>query len=217
MSDGRGARGEARGAKFDVAIDRAVREMLDVEPPPGLRGRVLDRIELHGPVVSAFRRKDRAARKFWLAAPVAAAAMILIAVTTPWRDGAAPATAPIPPPVVAQRETPRVVPPADAPPVVPPTPRNPATAGAGRMAANDRPRPRNIAPPPERLVEAAVAAVEDTNFTAIGALAGPESIAIDRLAGPLPPSIPSIEPVPLQIRALEITALPGAPRERREE
>jgi len=32
-------------ADLDREIDRAVREMLDVEPPAGLRGRVMQRIE----------------------------------------------------------------------------------------------------------------------------------------------------------------------------
>ena len=67
------------GIGFDVAIDRAVREMLDVEPPPGLRGRVLDGIELSSnSVASAFRRKI-----FWIAAPVAAAAILVLAVLLP--------------------------------------------------------------------------------------------------------------------------------------
>lgn len=206
--------------RFDTAIDLAVREMLDVEPPPGLRGRVMDRIERNDPVVSADHPVASAFRRnpfVWLAVPVAAAAVIVLAILAPWRDGAAPATAPAPPPVVAQRETPRVVPPDVAPPLVAPGTR-PTSPNAGRIASNEPPRSRAVAPRPGRLVEAAaVAAVEDTNFTAIDALAGPESIAIERLADPLPSSMRSIEPAPLQIRALEITALPEAPRERREE
>ena len=35
-------------ADFDKAIDRAVREMLDVEPPAGLRRRVLEQIPASG-------------------------------------------------------------------------------------------------------------------------------------------------------------------------
>ena len=218
MPEERGARPEARGARparrslgeggLDTAIDLAVRDMLDVEPPPGLRGRVMDRIEHHGPVVSAFRRK------FWLiAAPVATAAVIVLAILAPWRDATAPPTTTAAP-VTAQREAPPDV----APPPVTPTAMAPRTTGPRAPLATAinaaRVRPRR----PERLIEAAAAvAVEDTNFTAIGALAGPESIAIERLPDPLPSSIRSIEPAPLQIPALEITALPETPRERREE
>ena len=43
-------------ADLDREIDRAVREMLDVEPPAGLRARVMQRIEERH-VASAFRRK----------------------------------------------------------------------------------------------------------------------------------------------------------------
>jgi hypothetical protein len=75
------------GRGFDDAVDGAVREMLDVEPPAGLRGRVLDRIESQGhPVVSAFRRN------LWITAPLAAA-IILLAVLTPWRHAVKPAPA----------------------------------------------------------------------------------------------------------------------------
>ena len=224
MSDERGAGREARGAKparrslgeggFDIAIDRAAREMLDVEPPPGLRGRVMDRIELHGPVVSAFRRKDRVAPKFWLvAAPVAAAAVIVIAVMAPWR-GAAPA-GPTSPPVVAGVETPRGTP----SPVAPNTPEPAAPPKAPHVPrATSINAARVAVPPADRLVAAAaVAEVEDVNFTAIDALAGPPALAIERLDDPLPSSMRSIEPAPLQIRAIEITALPETPRERREE
>jgi hypothetical protein len=202
-----GSRQRVAGS-LDAAIDRAVREMLDVEPPPGLRGRVMDRIERNDPVTSAFRRK------FWLvAAPVAAAAVIVIAVMAPWRD-AAPA-ARTSPPVVAGVETPRVTPSPVSPkkpepPTEPKTPHVPraTSINAGRVAA----------PPPDRLVAAAaVAAGEDVNFTVVEALAPPPSIAIDNAPGPAPSSIRSIEPAPLQIRALEITPLPETPRERREE
>ena len=49
--DGRREVGDARDRddRLDAAIDRAVREMLDVEPPSGLRGRVLDRLDAISP------------------------------------------------------------------------------------------------------------------------------------------------------------------------
>src|SRR5258705_9267632 len=129
MSDTRreagGARREARDARFDRAIDRAVREMLDVEPPPGLRGRVLDRIDALSTnsvasasdpvasagdsvvsagdsVASAFRRKFG-----WIAVPVAAAAVIVLAVLAPWRHGVKPIS---PTPPVLEKTVPSLVP-----------------------------------------------------------------------------------------------------------
>lgn len=221
MSDERGGRREAGGARpahrrlgeggFDAAIDGAVREMLDVEPPPGLRGRVMDRID--APVVSAFRRKGA-----WIFAPVAAAAVIALVVIAPWRDAAPPAGTTHAPTTIA-RNTPPVSPTVSGPPAhTPGTTQPPEPTATRRIATNDPPRARVAADRPDRLIDAAAAAaVEDVNFTAIAALAGPESIAIERLADPLPPSMRSIEPAALEIRALEVTALPETPRERREE
>jgi hypothetical protein len=78
MSD---TRREGRGARFDEAIDRAVREMLDVEPPAGLRGRVLDRIE--NP-----RSRGWSWTWTWIAGPLVAAAMVILVVMAPWRHAA---------------------------------------------------------------------------------------------------------------------------------
>ncbi|SRR6266568_7231609 len=82
MSDDRRQRSEARDQdRLDAAIDRTVRQMLDVEPPAGLRGRVIERIS--APVASAFRRKDLLGRKIWIALPTAA--LVLLFVWRPWR------------------------------------------------------------------------------------------------------------------------------------
>jgi hypothetical protein len=179
--------------------------MLDVEPPPGLRRRVMDRLE----------SPRRGIAWAWLAAPVATAAVIVVAVTAPWRD-AAPAPA-APPPAVAHTQPPRVLPQAVAPPLGAPMAR-PTRPDASTVATNDPARRPAMALRPDRLVEATtVAAAEDTNFTTVGALSAPESIVIEEVAAPPPPALGSIDPAPLQIRALEITALPEAPRERREE
>ena len=58
-------------ADFDKAIDRAVREMLDVEPPAGLRRRVLEQI----PASGTFRWK--------ILLPVTAAALLILALLLP--------------------------------------------------------------------------------------------------------------------------------------
>jgi hypothetical protein len=74
-----GGREAEPGGRLDTAIDRTVREMLDVEPRADLRARVIARIEEPGAsaslVASAFRRKA------WLAIPLAAAAVLILAVT----------------------------------------------------------------------------------------------------------------------------------------
>ena len=61
-------------ADLDQEIDRAVREMLDAEPRPDLRARVLERI--------AEPRRQFPLR--WVVLPVAAAALLLLAIAAPW-------------------------------------------------------------------------------------------------------------------------------------
>lgn len=209
MFDERGARRDARGG-IDVAIDRAARAMLDAEPPPGLRGRVMDRIESprHGIAWT------------WVAAPVAAAAVIVLAVTAPWREAvpatpvAPPVVAPAAPPMIANAQPTRVIAPVETPTAPAPGTRRIVPRLSETLA---RKPARSTALARMGVAAANAAAVEDMNFTAIAALAGPESIAIERLADPLPSSMYSIEPAPLQIRAIEIAALQETPRERREE
>jgi hypothetical protein len=211
MSDTRGASGGGRDAddRVDVAIDRAVREMLDVEQPAGFGARVQRRIE--GPVSTGGWVGSTSRWKILL--PVAAAAILILAIVAPWRAGApAPGT-------IAQ-------PPTAA--VAPPTVARPAPAATTE--------PLRRTPPPsatvvdvrpatgERLVLAAALAAGDTNFSAndtsfsaIDALEGPAAIDVGGLAIPLPSGLRSIEPAPMHIPALELPALPETPRERREE
>jgi hypothetical protein len=208
-----GGRGSGIGDRdrLDEAIDRAVREMLDVEPPAGLRGRVLDRIDaLSGnpllstnSVVSAFRRNTR--KTWWLAGPVAAAAVVVLAVLALWRG----ATEIEGPPFTSRGDTRLAVESAPPPSIVTPGPAAPIQVASVQSRA-----------PRRGGIRAADAAGDDVNFTAVEtvqALAGPESIAVPRLADAPPPALPSIEPAPLQIRALQVSALPETPRERREE
>jgi hypothetical protein len=95
MSSDRGRRTEDGGRSDDrlgAAIDRAVRGMLDVEPPAGLRGRVLHRIAgTNEPAGSPFWRNFA-----WLAVPVTAAAILVLAVLVPWRQAAGPASTAVP-------------------------------------------------------------------------------------------------------------------------
>jgi hypothetical protein len=121
MSETRRERHEAR---VDEAIDRAVREMLDVEAPAGLRGRVLQRIRsvsddsgasAHDPVASAFRRNTGAPlrRKFaWLFVPLAAVAVIILAVLVQWRH-AGPTSSRAVPTIATSEARPPIVPTAE--------------------------------------------------------------------------------------------------------
>lgn len=65
--------------RLDAAIDLAVREMLDVEPRPDCRARVIDEIE----------RRRHPFNWTWVMAPIAAAAVLILAVML-WRPAATP-------------------------------------------------------------------------------------------------------------------------------
>jgi len=76
--------------RFDLAVDRAVREMLDVEPPADLRAKVIARIDERPG--SGFPLTAFGFRRF--AALVAAAALLVLVVLLA-RRSEAPAQAPI--------------------------------------------------------------------------------------------------------------------------
>jgi hypothetical protein len=181
MSNGdRGSGIGARDARLDVAIDRAVREMLDVEPPAGLRGRVLDRVDAlsTNSVVSAFRRN------VWIALPVAAAALLVLAVLVPGRHAAPPIATPAAP-SMANAETPHVMPPAVLP----------KTSEAPRTVSIPRPAPRRIE---DRIVVATVAATDDV------------SSQIDPLAPIVPIAVAASQPrdiAPKQIAISPLTSI----------
>ncbi len=89
----------AREARLDRAIDRAVREMMHVDPPPGLRRRVLSRIT--APVE----------RRPWLLpryAIVAAVLVILVLSATLMRRGVRPPVPAAAPPAVASKTAPAI-------------------------------------------------------------------------------------------------------------
>jgi hypothetical protein len=193
----RGAMGEARGARFDEAIDRAVREMLDVEPPDGLRGRVLARIDSTNPVASAFRRK------IWIAVPLAAAAILVLAVLLPSRTPS-PAVEPVKTIAGTQPVT-QPQPVTTAPSATAPTP--PRTV----IARTATPRPRT-----RPSVDAAVAATDAAaDVVWIDPLAAPPPIAVAAIEPVQAGAIPSIDLAPAQIPALEVRPISDTPRERR--
>jgi hypothetical protein len=103
----RGPRSDDRGPHdhLDLAIDRAVREMLDVEPPADLRARVIAEISVAGGSRTAPTLR-------WVLPLAAAAALIVLAVfvarrTEPLPQAPAVAHGPdvhLPAPVVASSE-----------------------------------------------------------------------------------------------------------------
>ena len=200
--------GQRKTERLDVAIDRAVREMLDVEPPAGLRGRVLDRIS-NAPVGSAFRPKA------WILAPIAAAAVILLAVLLPSRTPAGNANPPSPaaapaPQVVTTTPTPATT---SAAPVAPTSPSHGSVPAAASARGS-----RTLGE-----IHAAVAGVDAAadptaiDATQVAALDGPPPLSIQELTGPPSAPMRSIAVAPIQVAALEVNALSVLPRERQHE
>jgi hypothetical protein len=87
----------------------------------------------------------------------------------------------------------------------------PAARGPAVMAARRVPAVES-----ERTIAAAALETEDASF-AVPPLEVPEALAIRDLVTPPPASLPSTAPQPMQIRALEISALSEMPPERRKE
>ena len=150
MSDGRGSRIGDRGsdARFDAAIDHAVREMLDVDQPAGFRARVARRIEggqSGSLVASAFRRKI-----LLFGIPLAAAAILILAVVLP-RTGQQPQQQPT--------NSARVEPRPEAPRVTPP----PSNIETARPVTSERaPVAAQRVAPPRAVTQGSAPSVTDT-------------------------------------------------------
>ena len=183
-----GGRKTEDGGRLDVAINRAVREMLDVEPPAGLRSRVLQRIEgadSRSGMASTFRWKF-----VWIAAPVAAAAILILAVIAPWRiTGPAPGTGTTP--QIAAVERPAVVDPVPPSVVVPPTSTRPVPPRPARPSTVADARPRVMV---ERTVIAATVPAAD-------------GVGIDPLAAIDPIRIAPVGSAAIEHREVVITPL----------
>jgi hypothetical protein len=184
--------------------------MLDVEPPPGLRGRVLDRIEAAG----SGRRRWRTA--LWLAAPIAAAAVILLAVLGPWRQAIVPA--PPAPTVVANATDPLALTPVAPPPapaathIAPPHSTPPRPAGAAPLRSGAPPAPgrgRN------ETGVAAAAAAADADVVWVDPLTPPSALAVTEIETAGVRAINSIDLAPAEIPALAVRPISDLPRERR--
>lgn len=192
--------GRAPASRIDLAIDRAVREMMEFDPPAGLRRRVLARLQAPQ-------------RRAWLvpAWGMAAAAAVLILAALVLRPGA---PAPLPQEQFATQRIPLPVQPATEsvpagiqPPEAPASasaakPLRPATAGPVRREA--------LAPPPHmdtvfgnpdrRVAAANVPAAAPAPLEA----AAPEAIAVGGLT---PLRISDITIAPLQVEPIRLAPL----------
>jgi hypothetical protein len=176
-------------SKLDFEIDRTVREMLDVEPPAGLRGRVIERIS-NVPVPSAFPNSVASAFRWkaWTLVPIAAAAIIVLAVMLPWRNTAQPA--PPAPPSIAKVEPKIVSPNVDAPnPESRKTMSIPLPHVQGPV---EQPARRRVA---EGIVIATVLAAAD------------ESFGVDPLAPIAPITVPAVRPADIAQKDIAISPL----------
>lgn len=167
MEDGR----HTKDGRLDRAINGAVREMLNVEQRAGFRARVLRKIE-SDTVASGFSRKILGARSIpWIAVPLAAAAIVILAVMLP-RESTTPKapvtttatnTQPATQPSVEPRTTPATEPrTTPAPPEPRPTsaPQRPAFVVARRAPGTTAPASSSGA---ERVVATSFTPAEPVN------------------------------------------------------
>ena len=195
---------EGAGTHLDAAIDRAVREMLDVEPAANLRGRIVEQIGRPRAFVGRGFRPGL--RWTWVVAPVAVVALLVIAIVL-MRSAA---------PVAPQRETGTVV----RAPYVPPQP-------APTLAQREQPRrptPERTAPPHDRRAQATAALPDQTifssrtpdGFAVVDALPPPRPLVVNTIAAPDSTQPADLEITPLRVAPLELHALPETPQERQE-
>jgi hypothetical protein len=167
---------------FDRLVDRVVRELLDVEPPADLRARVEARI--------GTRRSPL--RWLWIAAPLAAAAIVIIAILLP---GATEVKTPVGPGDV----------------------NLPREMAAATPVTRERSKP-TLAPRAPRTVRAAVVnePVPDDVET-VPPLAGPQPLAVTTIGSGRSTPLNVMQVAPIQVEPLEVEALADTPRERHEE
>lgn len=185
---------------IDDAIDRAVRDIMGAEPRPGLRGRVLERIERPTGLVFSWPRLAAAGA-------VAAAAMLSFML---WRP--AP---PLPETDLATKTAPVVRPgivePRDAAPAprpVPPPAGAAAPAQAPRRSTTPARQPQApVAPPhfPAPGVVSAATIAGTTPDTAATGVAEAVPLPLDPNAAPI--IIPAIHIEPLAIERIVIASI----------
>lgn len=182
----------------DRAIDRAVRDIMSVEPPAGLRRRVLSRLDAP---------PRRATLLPWFTGAVAALAAVVLAVLL-----LEPSPAPVAPPVVEQAAK-APAPSAPAPAAIPTPQSKPeqapvAGAQTARRTMTDTPirmpRIANVFGTPGASVAAAAADIEDVVFPET-----PTTAAREEMPGmPHPISVPQITIPPLQVERIRVEPMP---------
>ena len=184
--------GDRHGTRMDRAIDRAVREMVQVDPALGLRRRVLSRLE--GP-----RHGSRVPRYAWGTAMVALAAVVLMVVrdrpTEPVPAGPISAQVSAVPAPTPDRTT-------DLPTITstPPAPRRGASPRVTREAIR-MPRVANVFGAPSPAVSAAAASNSESVRPAS------EDASQNSPAAVPPLVIPPLMPAPIEMPAIVIQPL----------
>jgi hypothetical protein len=194
MSEHSSLGGPAEGA-VDRAIDRAVRQIMSAEPPPGLRRRVMARLEAPAPRPSLVPRVALAAAA--LAAVVLAVILLRPsppAVLDTVRTDAEPATRTVTAPPAPAAE---IRPPARA--AVDAPPRRTLTREAIPM-----PRIANVFGARAARAEAAAAAVDDVVFSQEDTVPR----AADLPGMPPPITVSRIAIAPLEVERLRVDQLP---------
>jgi len=174
--------------RLDRAIDDVARRMLDIEPPAGLRGRVMDRLGTSKP------------RPMWMWLTVPAVAALALLVLWPRAGERALVT------TQAGVDIQLPVSVAAAHPGMQPDVTRPAAAARDQTARAGRVRAATLEELPP---------VADANHVA--PLAAPPPIALGAIADGHATPIGDIAVDPIQIRALQVNALSEAPENRREE
>ena len=182
-------------ADLDREIDRAVRSLLDVAPPLRLRARVLASLEPRP-------RRSFSGRSL---VPIAAVAIVLLMVLVlrPWRSEQAPPDSAALKPPAAETTT------AEAhgsrpPAIVEPTPIAPREAVTNPRAASRPARARSTAVP-------LIASARESDTAGIAALAHPAPLSVESIGVPEVMTMPSIQPAPLRVTALDLRALEMPP------
>lgn len=166
--------------ELDAAIDRTVRDMLDVEPSPALRARVMERLE----------RPHSSWGWMWIAAPAVAAAILVVLI---WLPAARPRV-----------QTNTVASIAQAP-ATPPVASHVVTgAGAAPLSRGSEP-----AAPATRQVAArgAIPVGMDNPGATVPPLAAPAPMAIAPLETVVASELSPVGPPPLEVTALEVRPL----------
>ena len=188
-------------ADFDKAIEHAVREMLDVEPPAGLRRRVIERLPAFAEAPAGKPASgSRLPVSGFVLGPLAAAAVVILAVflTRSTPRPVETTTVAVQPSVPVPVTTPAAEPPAPEVPVAQPSSHPPSDRRVVAVAA-----PVDVsfdAPPTPGFPRLPALSVPELSVSAIQRVAPveePGAIAPDPIATPSPLAI---EPLPAQGR-----------------